>query len=66
MFWAHAGIGILIDIILVGVPVWIIYTKMMISPSKKRVLVILALTFLWLLLVQSGSVVCIFSITQFS
>lgn len=40
MFWAHAGIGILIDIILVGVPVWIIYTKMMISPSKKRVLVI--------------------------
>jgi hypothetical protein len=45
MFWSHAGIGLFIDILLMVIPFWIIYTRMISSATTKRVLLIFSVGF---------------------
>ncbi|CZR57694.1 related to integral membrane protein [Phialocephala subalpina] len=40
MFWTHSGIGVFIDILLLVIPLWIISTRMVVSTTKKRVLLV--------------------------
>jgi heme/copper-type cytochrome/quinol oxidase subunit 4 len=45
MFWSHAGIGLLIDVLLMVIPFWIIYARMISSATTKRVLLIFSVGF---------------------
>jgi hypothetical protein len=53
MFWAHASIGLAIDTVLFITPLWIIYSRMMFSATKKRVLLLFSVG---LLVVVTGAV----------
>lgn len=45
MFWIHGSLGLAIDIILLALPMWIIYSHMMFSAATKRVLLIFSVGF---------------------
>jgi len=40
MFWAHASLGIAIDLCLLAIPLWIVHSRMISSATSKQVMLV--------------------------